>query len=155
MERHGRPPGGGHAAAAARARALGRAPPAVGDGRHPARRLGEALLAGKAPWYRDWASRPEPSDPFWRPMQLSAALDRVRTPVLLVGGWQDLFIRQTLQQWTHLHGRGLDVALTVGPWTHADAAARGGGRVVKEALDFLGSRVAGGPPPARRRCAST
>ncbi|AEA24277.1 hydrolase CocE/NonD family protein [Pseudonocardia dioxanivorans CB1190] len=106
---------------------------------------GEALLAGKAPWYRDWASRPEPSDPFWRPMQLSAALDRVRTPVLLVGGWQDLFIRQTLQQWTHLHGRGLDVALTVGPWTHADAAARGGGRVVKEALDFLGSRVAGRP----------
>ncbi|GAY11980.1 X-Pro dipeptidyl-peptidase-like [Pseudonocardia sp. N23] len=106
---------------------------------------GETLLAGQAPWYKDWASRPEATDPFWEPMQLSAALDRVQTPVLLVGGWQDIFIRQTLDQWAHLHGRGLDVSLTVGPWTHTDAAARGGGRVVKEALDFLGSRLAGRP----------
>ncbi|MGD9986946.1 CocE/NonD family hydrolase [Pseudonocardia sp.] len=106
---------------------------------------GETLLAGQAPWYRDWASRPDPTDPFWQPMQLSAALDRVRTPVLLVGGWQDIFIRQTLDQWSHLHGRGLDVALTVGPWTHTDAAARGGGRVTQEAIDFLGARMAGRP----------
>ncbi|MFB9739989.1 CocE/NonD family hydrolase [Pseudonocardia sulfidoxydans] len=106
---------------------------------------GETLLAGQAPWYRDWAARPDAADPFWKPMQLSAALDRVQTPVLLVGGWQDIFIRQTLDQWAHLRGRGLDVALTVGPWTHTDAAARGGGRVVKETLDFLGARLAGRP----------
>ena len=106
---------------------------------------GEALLAGQAPWYRDWASRPDATDPFWKPMQLAGALDRVRTPVLLIGGWQDIFIRQTLDQWAHLHERGLDVAMTVGPWTHTDAAVKGGGRVTKEALDFLGARMAGRP----------
>jgi predicted acyl esterase len=40
-------------------------------------------------------------------MQLGAALDRVQVPVLLQTGWQDLFLQQTLEQYTHLHGVGL------------------------------------------------
>ena len=77
----------------------------------------ETVLHGRAPWYRDWLSHPDRSDAFWARMQLGAALDNVQVPVALVGGWQDLFLDQTLAQYAHLHRRGINVALTVGPWT--------------------------------------
>ena len=65
----------------------------------PLRDAGERLLAGRAPWYRDWVGHPDPADPWWAPVQLDRALENVRTPVLLIGGWQDLFLDQTLDQY--------------------------------------------------------
>jgi putative CocE/NonD family hydrolase len=110
---------------------------------------GEALLNGRAPWYGDWASRPEASDPFWANMRLDAALDRVQVPVLLVGGWQDLFLDQTLAGYEHLHRRGVDVALTLGSWTHTDIMGKASGTVARETLDWLGEHLA--DRPGRRR----
>src|SRR3954466_9326753 len=104
---------------------------------------GEELTGGAAPWYRDWVSRREPTDPFWAPMQVGAALDRVQVPVLLQTGWQDLFLQQTLEQYVHLRGRGLDVALTVGPWTHEGVVRDGGPLLSREALDWFGEHLAG------------
>jgi uncharacterized protein len=103
----------------------------------------DQLCEGRAPWFREFATRRDPADPFWSPMQLSAALDRVQVPVLLQGGWQDLFLRQTLEQYEHLHKRGVDVALTVGPWTHADVATKAGRIIVNEMLGWLGEHLAG------------
>ena len=37
--------------------------------------------------------------------------------MLLIGGWQDVFLRHTIEEYEALHGRGIDVALTVGPWS--------------------------------------
>ncbi len=82
-------------------------------------------------------------------MRLDAALERVQVPVLLVGGWQDLFLDQTLAQYARLHRRGIDVGLTVGPWTHTDLVAKAGGRIAAETLDWLDEHVAG--RPGRRR----
>jgi putative CocE/NonD family hydrolase len=110
---------------------------------------GEAVLAGRAPWYRDWASRPDGTDPFWVPMRLDAALDRVQVPVLLIGGWYDLFADQTLMQYAHLRGRGVDVALTMGAWTHVDVLRKAGARCAQETLDWLEEHLAG--RPGRRR----
>ena len=81
-------------------------------------------------------------------MQLSGALDRVQVPVLLQGGWQDLFLRQTIEQYRHLRGRGVDVALTVGPWTHADVATKAGRIIMNELLGWLDERLAGTEPGA-------
>ncbi|HEX3750403.1 MAG TPA: CocE/NonD family hydrolase [Streptosporangiaceae bacterium] len=103
----------------------------------------DELCQARAPWFRDFATHRDPADPFWAPMQLSAALDRVQVPVLLQGGWQDLFLRQTLAQYQHLSGRGVDVALTVGPWTHADFATKAGGLIINEMLGWLGQHLAG------------
>ena len=100
---------------------------------------GEALLEGRAPWYREWVSRRDPGDPFWAPMMLEAALERVEVPVLLQAGWQDLFLDQTLEQYARLSARGVDVALTVGPWTHVELATKG-----------MPDRHAGGARLARR-----
>jgi uncharacterized protein len=103
----------------------------------------DQLCQGRAPWFRALADRRDPADPAWAPTQLSAALDRVQVPVLLQGGWQDLFLRQTLAQYQHLHGRGLDVALTVGPWTHSDVVTKAGRLVMSEAFSWLDEHLAG------------
>ena len=73
----------------------------------PVADAGERLLAGRSLWYRDWVSRRDPADPMWLPMNVEAALDRVKVPVLLQSGWQDLFLTQTLEQYAHLANREL------------------------------------------------
>ncbi len=100
------------------------------------------LLADRAPWYREWVTRPDRSDPFWAPMQHGAALDRVDVPVLLIGGWQDIFLEQTIQQYRHLHDRGVDVAMTVGPWSHIQVGSKGISLTTRETLDWLDEHLA-------------
>jgi putative CocE/NonD family hydrolase len=117
----------------------------------PLLEAGERVLAGGAPWYRDWLSHPDAAHEQWTPMRLTAALDRVQVPVLLFGGWQDLFLEQTLQQYEHLHGRDLDVALTIGPWTHTEMLSKGSSVVTNESLDWLAEHLAG--TGTRRRAA--
>jgi putative CocE/NonD family hydrolase len=94
----------------------------------------------EAPWVRERLVRPDLTDPYWAAMRQDVALDRVDVPVLLVSGWQDLFLVQTMEQYRHLQARGLDVAMTVGPWTHI--ATSGARAVVRETLDWLDSRLA-------------
>ena len=104
---------------------------------------GERLLQGRAPWYRDWVSRRDPADPQWSPMMLGDALERVDVPVLLQTGWQDLFLPQTLEQYASLARRGVDVALTVGPWNHIQIITKGGRIVVPESLDWFDEHLGG------------
>lgn len=111
----------------------------------------DALCGGRAPWYREWVSHRDLRDPFWSGMQLGAALDRVQVPVLLQTGWQDLFLQQTLEQYTHLHRRGLDVALTIGPWTHLEMIGKAAATMIGEGLDWLAEHLAG--TGSRRRWA--
>jgi predicted acyl esterase len=110
----------------------------------------EAVLRGRAPWYREWAARVDGSDPWWEPYRAGAALSRVTTPVLLISGWQDLFLEQTMEQYEALTARGVEVGLTVGPWTHLDVGARAAGRVGRESLAWLDQHMAGGRPARRR-----
>jgi len=102
---------------------------------------GERLLDGRAPWYRGWASRRDTDDPFWSRVRLGDALDRVEVPVLLQTGWQDLFLSQTLEQYERLATRGVDVALTAGPWTHIGVAVKGSPIIVPETLDWLAEHL--------------
>jgi putative CocE/NonD family hydrolase len=104
---------------------------------------GRALLRDRAPWYESWLEHPDPDDPFWDPFRFGAALERVRIPVLLLTGWQDLFLRQTLQQYRRLRARGVDVALTVGPWTHTQLLTRGLGTICRESLSWLETHLRG------------
>lgn len=110
---------------------------------------GRALLGDRSPWYQTWLAHPDRDDPFWAPMDMSAALDRATVPVLLLTGWQDVFLTQTIDQFAHLRARGVDVALTIGPWTHDEMVTRGTGITAAETLAWLGSHLAGVPAPAR------
>jgi putative CocE/NonD family hydrolase len=102
----------------------------------------ELVLRGRAPWYREWLSHPDGDDPWWQPYRAGTALDRVDVPVLLVSGWQDLFLDQSLKQYEALRARGVDVGLTVGPWTHFEVGTRGAPIVTKESLSWLDRHMA-------------
>jgi uncharacterized protein len=112
------------------------------------------LLGTGAPWFEGWLEHPDVTDPFWAPLQCGAALDRITVPTLLVGGWQDLFLAQTLEQYRVLSGRGVPTRLLVGPWTHLDVGTRAGAAAAESLawLDrYLGPHAAageetGGPP---------
>jgi len=104
---------------------------------------GDRLLKGRTSWYRDWISRRDMGDPFWKPMNLAAALDAVEVPVLLQVGWQDIFLDQMLEQYARLRDRGVDVGLTIGPWTHTGIATEGRDLPVRETLDWLDEHLSG------------
>ncbi|BBY79067.1 CocE/NonD family hydrolase [Mycolicibacterium pulveris] len=108
--------------------------------------LGESarkLLGTGAPWFEDWLAHPEPGDPYWSAMRLQQALDRAEIPVLLISGWQDLFLEQTLTQYQRLHERDVEVGLTVGSWTHTHLTTKAAPIVLRESLDWLGSHLSG------------
>lgn len=110
---------------------------------------GRTLLGAGAPWWESWVEHPDRQDPFWEPLRLTDALDRVDAPVLLVSGWQDLFLDQTLAQYRHLRGRGVTTALTVGPWTHTQVMTKGAPTVIRESLAWLDAHLGGRAVPDR------
>jgi putative CocE/NonD family hydrolase len=101
------------------------------------------LLGTGAPWFESWLEHADIDDPFWDAMRFNQALDSVRVPVLLLGGWQDIFVQQTLQQYRHLRDRGVDVALTMGPWTHTQLLSKGLAISARESLDWLDAHLGG------------
>jgi uncharacterized protein len=109
----------------------------------PLVRAQETVLAGSRMPYREWLTSPDAEDPVWRPMRLGQALDRVNVPVLLQEGWQDRFPAQMIEQYERLRRRGVDVGLTIGPWTHVQVATKGAGIVMEETLDWLAEHLAG------------
>jgi putative CocE/NonD family hydrolase len=107
----------------------------------------ERFVGPGSAWYRDWAIRDDPADPYWRAQDATAALDRVQAPVRLIAGWQDVFLGQTLEEYRRLRDRGVRVALTVGPWTHFEMATRGGLRVFSEVFDWVDRHTTGNTDP--------
>ena len=120
----------------------------------PVTASGRDLLGTGAPWFEGWLEHPDVTDPFWAPLQCGAALQRTTVPTLLVGGWQDLFLAQTLEQYRVLSGRGVPTRLLVGPSTRLDVGAKGGVPVAESLawLDrYLGPAAqAGGSRPGSR-----
>jgi putative CocE/NonD family hydrolase len=109
----------------------------------PLVRAQETVLAGSRMPYREWLTSPDAEDPVWRPMRLGQALERVNVPVLLHEGWQDRFPAQMIEQYERLRRRGVDVGLTIGPWTHVQVATKGAGIVMEETLDWLAEHLTG------------
>jgi len=84
------------------------------------------VLGTEAPWFETWLEHPDLTDPFWAPLQCGAALERISVPTLLVGGWQDIFLEQTLEQYRTLAARGVPTRMIIGRWNHVDGATRSG-----------------------------
>jgi uncharacterized protein len=107
------------------------------------------LLGTGAPWFESWIEHTAEDDPFWDSLRVTEALDRVQVPVLLLSGWQDIFLWQTLQQYRRLRGTGVDVALTIGPWTHTEMLSKGLATGARESLDWLDTHLGGTTGPRR------
>ena len=116
----------------------------------PLGEAGRALLGTGAQWYESWLEHPEHDDPHWAPLQLHQALERTQIPVLLLSGWPDLFLEQTLTQYQRLRERGVPVAVTMGPWTHKELMTKGAPTVIRESLGWLDTHLAGTSTVARK-----
>ncbi len=105
----------------------------------------DSLMHRDAPWYREWLRHTDLDDEFWAPYRATHALDRITTPVLLIGGWDDVFLDQTVETFTALRDRGVDTALTIGPWQHLDLVGRAAPTLIQESIAWLDHRLHGGP----------
>ncbi|GAA4389256.1 CocE/NonD family hydrolase [Tsukamurella soli] len=106
-------------------------------------------FATTAPWVHERLTRPDLADPFWARMQHADALERATCPVLVLAGWQDIFLAQSVEQYTRLAERGVDVALTVGAWAHADITFGAQRVMAPESLAWLDTHLAHARPGAR------
>lgn len=101
----------------------------------------KAKLGDKTAWLYEWMTRPDwENDAFYQPMRHGNALDTTHVPILLPGGWQDVFTDVTVEQFQRLQERGCTVAMTLGPWDHGEAGMGEG--VIKEMLDWLDKYLA-------------
>jgi putative CocE/NonD family hydrolase len=86
--------------------------------RLPLHGLPERLGGNPVPWFDEWLDHPDLADPYWDRYRATPAVHSSTVPTLLVSGWQDWFLEQSLYQYAVLRDRGVDVGLTMGPWAH-------------------------------------
>jgi putative CocE/NonD family hydrolase len=69
-------------------------------------------------FFQEWLEHHRPHADYWLPRVFDAHLDRVRAPVSMVTGWQDIFLPAQLADYATLRAAGGQPYLTIGPWTH-------------------------------------
>ena len=65
----------------------------------------EVLGGPRVGFFEDWLTHPDAADPYWRGLRAPAAAD-LAVPVSLVGGWYDVNLDQTLDQYARLRASG-------------------------------------------------
>lgn len=98
--------------------------------------------SGHAPYYFDWLSHSW-NDDYWQATAVNRRYGRVLVPSLNVGGWYDLFLLGTLENYTRMRGQGGSrearegQRLFIGPWAHGQAF----GVYSEVSFGVLGSRA--------------
>ena len=117
--------------------------------------IDETYLDTRLDWYRDYVTNPGRGDAFWQQSdvaELLAAPARTTVPVLLIGGWYDIFFAGQLADWRNLGNRAKS-KFVIGPWTHLMGPggdlelpnARGQAWQWELVLDWLGHHLRGDP----------
>jgi putative CocE/NonD family hydrolase len=81
------------------------------------------LLREFAPYYFEWLAHPNYDD-YWQDLAPSTFYEQVTVPALHIGGWYDLFLGPTLENYTGMKRRGGSALarqhqrLLIGPWSH-------------------------------------
>jgi putative CocE/NonD family hydrolase len=94
------------------------------------RLLDPPAAADLAPYFRDWL-RHERDDEYWRRWKVSDHYREMNVKALHAGGWNDLFIKGSIKNYTGLRAEGATAPvregqrLLVGPWAHAATSPEG------------------------------
>ncbi|MFJ8578786.1 CocE/NonD family hydrolase [Micromonospora sp. NPDC093277] len=99
------------------------------------------------PFFQEWLRHHTPDADYWRPRVFGDRIAEVRAPVLMVSGWQDIFLPAQLDDYVRLRAAGARPRLTVGPWTHGSPGLLVA--ALREGLDWLDEHLAGRPAPPR------
>ena len=99
---------------------------------------------GRAELFEAYLEHHDPDEPFWAGTDLRDDVTRPDAPVLLVSGWWDVLLDQTLDLHARLVAARREPRLLLGPWTHTSMVERAGWPVVlPEVLAFLRRHVDG------------
>lgn len=96
--------------------------------------------AGRDPrFYRDWVAHPT-YDAYWRRLRWQDRYENLDFPVLNIGGWYDVFLKGTTENFQKLRARGpargrAGHRLVIGPWVHGSAASLQSPRILNK-VDF-------------------
>lgn len=80
------------------------------------------LIRSYAAFYHEWLAHPS-ADAYWTPASPRIGYDRIMAPALNIGGWYDIFLWSTLENYMGMKRRGATEEarrqrLIIGPWTH-------------------------------------
>jgi uncharacterized protein len=92
------------------------------------------VLGRKVPWWDEWLAHPT-YDNFWKSLSIAERHEQIKVPVCNVGGWYDIFLKGTLENFEGMRERGgTETArkgqrLIVGPWFHTSSSTTKMGQV--------------------------
>jgi putative CocE/NonD family hydrolase len=87
-----------------------------------------ADVGDAAPYYAEWLAHPS-YDEFWRALDVSRAHSDLAVPALNIGGWYDIFLKGTIDNFSGMRANArTDRArrgqrLLIGPWNHSGMRA--------------------------------
>ena len=70
-----------------------------------------------APYYFDWLAHPS-ADDYWRQTSIAADYSRITVPAIHFGGWYDVFLAGTVENFVGLQRTVGRQKLVIGPWIH-------------------------------------
>jgi putative CocE/NonD family hydrolase len=119
----------------------------------PHNEVGERYFGAPLAWYQDWIGSPSRRDPYWQQEEikyLSANPERINVPILMIGGWYDVFFGPQFKDWERLATQS-ESRFVIGPWTHigqsgeaVDTPNAGGGLTQWSlVLDWFGHHLKG------------
>ncbi|KUM99516.1 X-Pro dipeptidyl-peptidase [Streptomyces yokosukanensis] len=89
------------------------------------------VIRKQLPWFiTDVCGHPS-RDKYWRDLAAIERVEEISTPALILGGWYDLFIGETVNAYTEMRRRGGSQEaregqlLVIGPWAHSPGADLG------------------------------
>lgn len=120
--------------------------------------LGERIINERCPWYCNWISNDHPNDTYWAEGywgQMNSAVQNIRIPLMLSGGWFDIFIRPQLEAFRSLPKETQSKSrFFIGPWDHSGTDAgdkpfknseKGGNSHLTEVLEWFDYQLKGMP----------
>jgi putative CocE/NonD family hydrolase len=90
-------------------------PPASIDDEEEGRAIWERHLSEDQPYLLEWL-RHQVDGPYWRQGSVAGALDSIRCPTFIIGGWADGYPNPPLRLFAGIQA---PVKVLVGPWNHA------------------------------------
>jgi putative CocE/NonD family hydrolase len=78
------------------------------------------IFGTEMPWYQDMINSASPNAAFWHQadnMLLKTTPETLTVPILMIGGWYDVFFGPQFEDWQRLATRS-GSRFVIGPWTH-------------------------------------
>ena len=91
-------------------------------------------LGRKVTWWADWLAHPTYGD-YWKSLSVAGHYEQIKVPACNLGGWYDIFIKGTIENFAGMRRRGgTETArqgqrLIVGPWFHTSPSKTTMGQV--------------------------